>query len=117
MPRDRTIHVTGDFFAVSGTDIADGNTLEVNPEDVTQYDAIEVHAISHGGSVDVRLETSSDPDTLVTDASVTLDSFSGEGISQHNAIQAGAEDDMYLVVENTSGGAIDIIVTGVAINE
>ncbi|QAS68863.1 hypothetical protein HFTV1-gp30 [Haloferax tailed virus 1] len=60
----------------------------------------------------MELLTSSDDTELVEDAAVTLDSFTGEGISQGNQIEASDNTNTYIRITNTSGGAIDIIATG-----
>ena len=108
--------IEGRAFATSTTGLADSSEFQINPAD-TKTNALEIHNIAHGGSVDVDLATSSDDTTFTEDARVTLDSFTGEGISQGNQIEVNDNDNVYLVITNTSGGPIDVIVTGKQVSQ
>lgn len=107
---DEYINVAGRFFEAESDELADSGDFDVDPADSTTG-AFEVHNIAHGAACDVKLLVDPDDDGTY-EVSVTLDSFSGEGVSQGNQIEVAAADNMLLRITNTSGGAADFVVTG-----
>lgn len=107
---------TGDVTSVPGrfyesnAEIVNGQSHDFDPSD-TKTGAVEIHNIIHGDDCDVAILV--DPDNDGTyERNVTLDSFTGAGISQGNQIELSDDDNMVLRISNTGTAAADFIVTG-----
>ena len=101
---------TGGFYKAGTDGLANGSDFDIDPSD-SDLGAFELHNIAHGGAVDVKLLADPDGDGSYEE-NVTLDSLSGSGVSQGNQIEASDDDNMLVRISNTSGGSIDVIVTG-----
>jgi hypothetical protein len=105
-PGSRTRFI-GRVFESAAT-LAQNEILIIDASDASTG-AATVNQIAHGNDCDVRLE--SDPDGDGTwEQSVTVDSLTGESISQGNELHISPN--FRLVIENT-GAEADFIVTGV----
>jgi len=107
---DTVVSISGRSFAASET-LADSAEFRINPAE-TKTGALEIHQIAHGGACDVELVESSTDTGYNPDKRVTLDSFTGEGVSQGNELEASDQGNLFVVITNTSGGEADFIVTG-----
>jgi len=107
---DTVIAIPGRSYAASAT-LADTEEFRINPAE-TKTGSVQIHQIAHGGSCDVELVESSLDSGYSADKRVTLDSFSGEGVSQGNELEASDQGNLFIVITNTSGGEADFIVTG-----
>lgn len=104
------IKYIGGHWLVSET-VSNGDSLTFDAGQANSA-ALEVHTIAHSGDCDVLLEVDSDNDGTF-DQSVTLDSFTGSGVSAGNEIEVLETNSMRLKIDNTSGSSQDYIVTGV----
>lgn len=107
---DTVISISGRSFAASET-LSNGGEFIIDPAD-SKTGSLVIHQIAHGGSCDVELVESSTDSGYTPDKRVTLDSFTGEGVSQGNELEASDQGNLFVVLTNTSGGEADFIVTG-----
>lgn len=97
------------YFEASQT-LDDGDSLTLAPGNLSGLNAVEVHNIAHAADCDVLVEVDTNADGTF-DRSVTVDSFTGAGVSQSNELELGPE--MQLKITDTSGGTDnDYILTG-----
>ena len=92
---DEVISIPGRSFSASGT-LSDTDELRINPAD-TKTGSISVHQIAHGADCDVELVESSTDGEYNPDKRVVLDSFTGEGVSQGNEIEASDQGNLFVV--------------------
>lgn len=104
-----TVTYDGGHFVVSET-VSNGSSLTFDASD-SRTGMLEVHTISHGTDCDVILRIDTDGDGSF-EQSVTLDSFSGEGVSAGNEIEILQTQSMQLKIDNTGSGSADYIITG-----
>jgi hypothetical protein len=107
---DTVVSISGRSFAASAT-LADGEEFRIDPAE-SKTGSIELHQIAHGAACDVELVESSTDTGYNPTKRITLDSFSGEGVSQGNELEASDQGNLFVVITNTSGGEADFIVTG-----
>jgi len=107
---DTVISIAGRSFAASAT-VTDGSEFRINPAD-TKTGSVVIHQIAHGGACDVELVESSTDTGYNPDKRITLNSFTGQGVSQGNELEASDQGNLFVVITNTSGGEAEYIVTG-----
>lgn len=88
----------------------DGDTMDFAPWSNANVDGVIVNNISHENDCDVTLRADSNGDGTY-DRSVTLDSFSGSGVSQGNEIIV-PEGVQLRISDTSSGSDNDYILTG-----
>lgn len=95
-------------------ELSDTNTFTIAASDFS-VDAIELEVYTFGGSCDVLHLIDAAGDFSNPDTSITLDSFSSSGVSEHNQtpIVSGL---MAVQIKNTSGGKADYAVYGQAVS-
>jgi hypothetical protein len=99
------------FSYVTSETVANGDEWVVNLDD-GQTGPVVISQIAHGGDCNVDLVTSSESGSLVEEKRIALDTLSGEGVSMGNELEANNQQDLYVAIENTSGGEADFIVAG-----
>lgn len=104
------VRVAPPFFVASQT-LDDGDTMNIDPGSIDKFGPFEVHVINHENDGDVKLELDSTGDGSY-DRSVTLDSVSGNGVSQGNSIEVGAASMRFQFSDTSGGSGNDVIVTG-----
>lgn len=107
MPESRRVSIEGSVWGTAVKDLSNGSTFTVTPDDAKEL-GIKVVNIAHTGDVDIIQAAT----TNSGEAAVTLDSLTGEGVSQGNEILVSDESQTELRISNTSGGDIDVIVSG-----
>jgi hypothetical protein len=78
--------------------------------------AVEIHTVATSGGADVFKEIDTTGDSTY-DVSIAIASQPEAMHSQKNKIEVSNTDDMRLRVNNTSGSAIDVHVTGVEVSD
>ena len=109
------VSIDGVYFADGIDELADGSSWDINPTD-TRFGAVEIHSFIHGGACDIVYLQDKNQDGTY-EIEVTLDSFTGEGVSQHNKVQAGEDAEEIIRITNTSGSAADFAVTGTGMSQ
>lgn len=105
----------GDFFQAESDDLGNGSDFTIDPSNAGTG-AVEIHNIIHDGDCDVKYQIDPDGDSTF-EIDVTIDSFTGAGISSANMIELSASNNDQLVITNTSGSTNDYAVTGVEITD
>lgn len=89
----------------------DGDHMDLNPGELG-IDTVEIHSIIHENDCDVKRRIDS-TDNGTFDREVTIDSFTGAGISQGNELEIGSNGNSVLRITDTSSGTDnDYILTG-----
>lgn len=111
------ITTAGRFFEADVDELPAGEHFDILPEEAApEYRAFEIHNIVHGAACEVELLVDPDDDGTY-EVSVLLDTFTDEGISQGNEIEASEDDNMLVRITNTSSGPSDYVVTGREISQ
>lgn len=90
--------------------LSDTNDFDVTPSDYNEG-VIAMHTYVVGGACDVKMLVDSGGDFASPETTITLDSFSGSGISEGNATPLH-RNRVGLRVTNTSGGSADFTLIG-----
>jgi len=105
----------GDFFSKTEAGVANGSDMLVDGS-TSSTGAVEIHTVATSGAADVFKEIDTTGDGTY-DVSITIDSQTEAIHSQKNKIEVSNTDDMRLRINNTSGSAIDVHVTGIEVSD
>lgn len=103
------IRKTNKLFVLSQT-LDDADTLDIDPS-TDDLDDIIVHNIAHDADCDVVLRVDSNANGTF-DREVTIDSFSGNGVSQGNSVEVTTNQMMLRITDTSGGTGNEYIVTG-----
>lgn len=104
-----------DAFSQHSDTLADTSSLTVDGSS-SGTGAVDVREISASGSAEIYWEKDPDDDSTF-EVSIQIDSLSGSFHSQENRILVSQSENVRLRVKNTSGGTIDVLVTGFEVND
>lgn len=90
-------------------ELGDGSDFEITVEKTRR--SLKIETLTLGAACDVKHISATDGDLSNPDTTITLDSFSGPGISQGNEIPV-VSGGPAVRITNTSGGPADYIAVG-----